>query len=690
MKKITASLLSLAMILSALAFAPAAAFAEDDEIYVLMNIPYGDFYGSENAVDALSSATLAGKARNVNVNGASYHQSEAAVKEEGIAGVTYPVKTTQAQLDALLAANEGAKQVTDADEITYEMNVRGTMTTFTLSGSGALQEAPSYSYYVLSEAPSACKTMTVENGKPVFEAAEGSFSDGEVTAQVKAPGGHTSIEFTLEGAEIAAADVSAVTVTTASGTYALHHVTNIWRGTELGWDLTDLDLGGETITSIRYYMKDGSVTDYSTQIAIPDCGYVLMNIPYGEFYEAEGISGVDGVTSATKSKTRAGNLAAGTYHKDPEGSDISGITFPVFVSDMSVLEGLTQVTDDASLSITVTLRGQESTTVYEGRDALFENADHAYYLLSEKPARCKALTVKEDGSFSFGPVGGRAASKEGAEASITYNGHHTDIEISLENTEGIEKGDAVSAVVLTDSEGNKYGLHHVTNIWRGTELGWNEDELDMAGKTITNVRYYTTAGITDYPVNIQIKEVGKQFTDVNYQSWSGDAITYVAKNGIFSGVETETFAPKKVMTRGMAAQVLLNMSGARASAGESAFTDVTAENWYCAAVNWAASQGIIDGYEDKTFKGENNVTREQLVAMLYRFAEKQGKDVTANAAAELSFEDASSVKDYAQQAMKWAVGNGLIEGDGGRLSPGANATREQVAMIMMRFSQLMK
>ncbi|MBQ1384597.1 MAG: hypothetical protein IIY74_04295, partial [Firmicutes bacterium] len=101
--------------------------------------------------------------------------------------------------------------------------------------------------------------------------------------------------------------------------------------------------------------------------------YVLMNIPYGEFYEAEGISGVDGVTSATKSKTRAGNLAAGTYHKDPEGSDISGITFPVFVSDMSVLEGLTQVTDDASLSITVTLRGQESTTVYEGRDALFEN-----------------------------------------------------------------------------------------------------------------------------------------------------------------------------------------------------------------------------------------------------------------------------------------------------------------------------
>ena len=103
MKKITASLLSLAMILSAFAFAPAAAFAADDEIYVLMNIPYGDFYGSENAVDALSSATLAGKARNVNVNGASYHQSEAAVKEEGIAGVTYPVKTTQAQLDAMSA-----------------------------------------------------------------------------------------------------------------------------------------------------------------------------------------------------------------------------------------------------------------------------------------------------------------------------------------------------------------------------------------------------------------------------------------------------------------------------------------------------------------------------------------------------------------------------------------------------------
>ena len=248
--------------LTSSAAAPAAP-AADEAVYVLMNIPYSDFYAAENAIDAISSATLAGKARNVNVNGASYHQSEEAVTTEGIAGVMYPVKATAADLAALSGV-----EVTDASSITYTMNVRGTDTEFVLAGADALQESPSYSYYVLSEVPAAYKELTVANGKASFGTAVGAVKTAQATGEVSYTGHHTDIEISLEGIEAEAADMSAVIVTTADGkSYAMHHVVNIWRA-ELGWDLSDLDLGGQTITNLRYMLKDGSITDYAVNLPI--------------------------------------------------------------------------------------------------------------------------------------------------------------------------------------------------------------------------------------------------------------------------------------------------------------------------------------------------------------------------------------------------------------------------------------
>lgn len=235
--------------------------------YVLMNIPYDEFYANENgAVDGISSATLKGKARNVNVNGASYHQSEEAVTSEGIKGAMYPVKVSSlADLEAL-----GGKQVTDDDEVSYILSARGTQTEVSLKGRDALQEAPSYSYYVLSEAPSHYKTLTVADGKASFSAASGkAATGGEITGEVTMGARHADVEIKLSGLDVTPSDVSAVVMTADDGKYALHHVVNIWRGTEIGWNTSDINLPvGTKITNVRYYLKDGTITDYPANIEL--------------------------------------------------------------------------------------------------------------------------------------------------------------------------------------------------------------------------------------------------------------------------------------------------------------------------------------------------------------------------------------------------------------------------------------
>ena len=221
--------------------------------------------------------------------------------------------------------------------------------------------------------------------------------------------------------------------------------------------------------------------------------YVLMNIPYADFYKAEmsdTSASVDAVSSATKAKTRS-NLAAGSYHINSDGSDISGVIYPVRVKN-SDLSGLTRITDSDSKSITVSLRGNETTTEYKGKDALFESASYSYYVLGDTPSSYKEATLT-DGKWSFGKATGTAVTDSEATISgFTANGHHTKYEFTV-NSDKITKGEKVYGVVLTDTEGNNYGLRHVVEIWRATELGFNADSA-VVGKTIKQITYYTDNG----------------------------------------------------------------------------------------------------------------------------------------------------------------------------------------------------
>lgn len=226
--------------------------------------------------------------------------------------------------------------------------------------------------------------------------------------------------------------------------------------------------------------------------------YVLMNIPYDEFYKAElneNAAAVDAVTSATKNKTRIGTLAGGSYHVNPDGTDITGVTYPVRVKT-SDLSGLTQVTDSSSVSITTTLKGKTSTTDYTGKDALFESASYSYYVLSSTPSYYKEATLTND-KWTFGKATGAASEDTATIAKFKISGHHADYEMEIENDK-IDKiakdKKAVYAVVLTATDGTSCGLHHVTEIWKVTKLGFKANSA-LAGKTISAVTYYTDDGV---------------------------------------------------------------------------------------------------------------------------------------------------------------------------------------------------
>lgn len=240
--------------------------------------------------------------------------------------------------------------------------------------------------------------------------------------------------------------------------------------------------------------------------------YVMMNIPYDEFYSAVGVNSgasVDAVASATKTKTRAGNLAAGSYHVNADGTDITGVTFPVRVYTPNALGKYKQVTDADSYDITLTLRGKESTTTYAGADALFENPSYTYYKLSETPnAYLTAWYNYFTGEMEFGSLKASPVTVEGVTAEVKLYGRHTDYEITLNGFEALDyDNNRIYGVVVKTSDGAEYGLRHVYEIWRGTELGWNGEDAyygAMSGKTITEITYYTANGVYELPVSIEL------------------------------------------------------------------------------------------------------------------------------------------------------------------------------------------
>ena len=252
--------------------------------------------------------------------------------------------------------------------------------------------------------------------------------------------------------------------------------------------------------------------------------YVLMNIPYADFYKAElnkNTVKVDATTSATKTKTKS-TLANGSYHADNTGEHISGITYPVKIKAGTDLSKLTKITDASKVSITVNMKGKETTTEYKGKDALFESADYSYYELgTTAPAYYKELTVNENGSYSFGKTTATEKTVKGAaiekfKTSSNYGDYQLNLNFDkVADSDQISGNTKVLAAVITTIDGTQYGLRHVENIWKGTEFAWGtgfttqshgcpisgEHYASMMGKTIDAVTYYTENGVVKYDID---------------------------------------------------------------------------------------------------------------------------------------------------------------------------------------------
>ena len=234
-------------------------------------------------------------------------------------------------------------------------------------------------------------------------------------------------------------------------------------------------------------------------------------------------------------------------------------------------------------------------------------------------------------------------------------------------------GYQLAGLTVTGEGGNPVSL---TNTGHGTYT------FPMPASAVTALAAF--AEIPDQPE--QPEQPTEPFTDVRESDWFYDAVVYAYENALMDGMGEGTFAPNATTTRAMVVTILYRLEGEPAVSGDLPFTDVEASTWYTDAILWAVQNGIVNGMNDTQFAPGNDLTREQLVTILYRYAQDKGYDVSASA--DLSgYPDAGQVQTYAQPAMAWAVAEGIVEGMDGNLAPAGNASRAQIATILMRFCE---
>ena len=228
-----------------------------------------------------------------------------------------------------------------------------------------------------------------------------------------------------------------------------------------------------------------------------------------------------------------------------------------------------------------------------------------------------------------------------------------------------DTGYSLGKLTVTDEDGYAVAL---------SEEGANKYSFKMPASSVTVKATF-------------VKGAGLPFTDVSVDDWFYDAVVYAYENGMMNGTSATLFTPNAATSRGMIVTVLYRLENSPKVSGASTFTDVTADQYYAEAVAWAAANGIVNGFTNGEFRPNESITREQMAAILYRYASYKGYNVTKRS--DLSgYSDLTMLSSYASEAMSWAVGEELFQGVGAALlSPNTSATRAQVATILMRFCE---
>ena len=217
------------------------------------------------------------------------------------------------------------------------------------------------------------------------------------------------------------------------------------------------------------------------------------------------------------------------------------------------------------------------------------------------------------------------------------------------------------------------------------DTGYKVKDVKVNGKSVGAVKTYTIDKLTvSTRIEVEFTNGKLPFTDVRESDWFYEDVAFAYENGLFAGTSDTTFSPNAAMTRAMLVTVLYRLEGEPAVYGRSGFSDVQYNSYYEDAVTWAADNNIVNGTSTTTFSPNANVTREQMAAILYRYAQYKKYNTAASSSLN-GFTDYATVSGYAVTPMQWSVAEKLINGNAGKLMPTGNATRAQVAAILHRF-----
>lgn len=285
------------------------------------------------------------------------------------------------------------------------------------------------------------------------------------------------------------------------------------------------------------------------------------------------------------------------------------------------------------------------------------------------------------------------ADVKAAQAAQAGNSAYTPVELKTGDTLDLDQG--ASLVIYS---GN-------AKVTAGTLADVTRGESVTVGESLeTSHRYIATAA---HKASVQVTRGGQfgavgvvttrkasgvvlPFTDVKSTDWYYNSVSFVYEKGYFAGTSDTTFEPLTSMTRGMLATVLQRFSGDTGKKTENPFTDVPESAWYAPGVTWASENKIVTGMGNNTYQPDGQITREQMVVMLYRYQKDFLKNAAPMAGDLSAFQDEASVSSWARDAVKWAVGVKLLSGrDTGHLDPQGPATRAEVAALMERFAGLL-
>ena len=284
------------------------------------------------------------------------------------------------------------------------------------------------------------------------------------------------------------------------------------------------------------------------------------------------------------------------------------------------------------------------------------------------PANVNKLTAQFVGGSSGGGGGGSSR-----KPSVTYYTLHFETNGGSAITDMREANN--TRISLTKYVPTRHG--HTFIGWYSDQSLTNQISEVSLTKNMTVYAGWRADENPDIAVN--------PFTDVSEKDWFYNDAMFVYKNGLMLGTSKTLFSPHGTVTRGMMATILWRMEGSLAPKDENSFTDVEAGRWYADAITWTTENGIFAGYSKDKFGPDDPITREQLTAIFYRYADYKGYKLTITGNLD-KFEDADKITDYAKMVMQWAVGNGLIKGKSENLlDPQGTATRAEISAMLHRF-----